>query len=470
MSRDLFPAADAAAALERAGLLLNIQGAPEAGGFLGAGLDSRTLAPAELFVALAGDQVDGRRFAADVLRAGHWILMAPGEPDLMAGLPTAGPDGGLLLSQDPVAALARLARVWRDRFALPVAGVTGTNGKTTTKDLLRAALSGGGPVHATAGNLNNHLGLPMTLLGLRSTHAGAVIEMGASAVGEINFLAGLARPTVGVITNAAPAHLAEFGSLDGIIQGKGELLDHLPVDGTAILNSDSPGFVAWRDRAPCPVVTWGTQNADHIWSWRAGPSGGRLTLDGDDWPVPLPGRHNGANLAAALLAARAMGRTDAEIRAGLNTFSGSDHRGVLLTAGHWTLLDDSYNANPRSMAVAAAAVADLPGNRKVAAVLGHMAEMGPDSEAHHLAVGGSVADTGVDVLLAVGETAAPLAQGFLNRGKPAHLFADVAAAADWLLAHAADFDRVLIKGSRSAAMETILPLLTAGLTRNEDNS
>ena len=200
MSRNLFTAADAAGELTRAGLLTAVlaprdgrlqrqQAADLAhlpGGFLGAGLDSRGLRDSELFVALAGEKVDGRRFAAAALQAGHWVLMAPGEASLMTALEAADtvPTAGIFLCDDPVRALACLAAAWRASLPVRVVAVTGTNGKTTTKDLLRAALSVAGPVLATAGNFNNHLGLPLTLLGLRADHAFAVIEMGASAVGE----------------------------------------------------------------------------------------------------------------------------------------------------------------------------------------------------------------------------------------------------------------------------------------------
>ncbi len=486
MNPDYFTATEAAAELAKAGLLTGVLSpsaeglqllAPAAcatlpGGFLGAGLDSRSLRKDELFVALAGEQVDGRHFAAGALQAGHWVLLAPGEASLMAELTQTEVDAsaGVFLCADPVAALACLAAAWRSSLPVRVVGVTGTNGKTTTKDLLRAALSGAGTVYATSGNLNNQLGLPLTLLGLRADHVFAVIEMGASAVGEIDFLAGLARPTVGVITNAAPAHLAEFGTLAQIIQGKGELLDHLPPDGTAVLNADSPGYGTWCTRATCAVQSHGTAEADHVWTWRPLSSGGELTLDGEVWHVPLPGQHNGANLAAAILAAQALGLAKGAIAAGLDDFAGSAHRGVLLTAGHWTILDDCYNANPHSMTAAAHAVADLPGDRQVVAVLGHMAEMGADSEAHHLTVGRQMATAGLDILLAVGEAAAPLAHGFMDAGRTGYVFADVNSAAEWLLARSADIDRILVKGSRSAAMEQILPLLSEGLNPTKETS
>jgi len=444
-------------------------------GFTGAGLDSRTLAGDQLFVALKGEKVDGRDFIPGVLKDGHWVLaevlaenqdphpeekLFPGW-DLTAGT-------GIILTRDATAAVACLASAWRRRFTVKVAGVTGTNGKTTTKDLLAAMLQGAGPTWATAGNFNNRLGLPLTLLGLTREHKFAVIEMGASAVGDIARLAPLAAPHTGVITNASPAHLAEFGSLEDIIQGKGELLDSLPADGCAVLNADSPGFDTWRKRAACRVVTFGRATADHIWSWQPqGPDGQPLVqLDGQTWSVPLPGEHNGANLVAALLVARSFGLTDEVIRAGLAGFIGSAHRGILLEIGGRVVLDDSYNANPVSMAAAGRALGRLPGTGQTVAVLGAMAELGSDSEQIHLQTGKELAAGPVDVLIAVGENARPFGVGFDAGGGVSHYCADLKEAARWTALHTRAGDRLLIKGSRSAAMEEILPLLVEAFRTN----
>ena len=437
-------------------------------GFLtaGAGLDSRRLSCGQLFVALRGEHVDGRDHAAAALAAGHWVLTRTwdgGGPEPLSGLP-APAGAGVLLCDDPDAALACLASAHRGRLSqLMVIGVTGTNGKTTTKDFLHAALSGAGPVAATTGNLNNRLGVPLTLLGLGDDLGFAVIEMGASAVGDIARLASLARPKVGVITNASPAHLAEFGSLAGIIQGKGELLDALPPDGTAVLNADSPGFDAWKARARCRVESVGRTAGEHRWTWSAGTAdaSAELRLDGQAWPVPLPGEHNGANLAAAILAARAAGAADEAIARGLASFRGSPHRAVLLRIGGRIVLDDSYNANPGSMAAAARALVALPGGGRTVAVLGAMAEMGEDSAAIHRETGGRVAAAGVQLLVVVGENARGLGEGFDAAGGVSHYCASVADAAALLVDLTAPGDRLLVKGSRSAGMERLLALLEA---------
>ncbi|MEN8006920.1 MAG: UDP-N-acetylmuramoyl-tripeptide--D-alanyl-D-alanine ligase [Candidatus Krumholzibacteriota bacterium] len=486
MGRDWYSAARAAKDLADAGLLAGMVApgprgvewhGPDgpadepAGGFAGAGLDSRHLAAGQLFAALKGEHADGRDYMAPMVAAGHWVLAehSPGDPAIdPAGLREMAPNAGVLLTADAAAALACLAGRWRSRFDLQVVGVTGTNGKTTTKDLLAAILRGAGPTCATAGNFNNRLGLPLTLLGLTAAHRFAVIEMGASAVGDIARLAPLAAPRTGIITNASPAHLAEFGSLADIIQGKGELLDVLPADGCAVLNADSPGYADWRGRARCPVVSFGRTQADHVWNWRPrGPDGQpRIEMDGRLWPVPLPGEHNGANLAAALLAARSFDLDDDTIGAGLENFSGSPHRGILLEIGGRLVLDDCYNANPVSMVTASAAAGRLPGRGRTIAILGAMGELGDDSAAIHERTGLDLADGPVDVLIAVGENARPLGTGFDAGGGVSHYCADLEEAARLAALHTKAGDRLLIKGSRSAAMEAILPLLAAAFRKN----
>jgi len=464
----------AAADLEAAGLLDRVlvahhgvlappDDALPGGGFSGAGLDSRHLRPGQLFVALAGARADGCDFAPAALAAGHWILTRtaddPAQHPLMGS--SAAPGTGTLLSPDPVAALGCLARCWRQRHDVPTVAVTGTNGKTTTKDFLAALLGGAGSVLATRGNLNNHLGVPLTLLSLTPDHSRAVVEMGASAVGEIAALAQLARPSVGVITNAAPAHLAQFGDLDGVIAGKGELVASLPAHGTAVLNADSPGFDTWCGLTSARVVSWGQTRGEHRWSWRATGRGGELELDGQTWAVPLPGEHNGANLVAAILAGQALGLDEAELRRGLAAFTASPHRGLVLIVDGRTVLDDSYNANPRSVVAAARALCALAGDGRTVVVLGHMGELGDESVEIHLQTGRELATVGVDHLVTVGAPARLMNEGFQACGGEGSHCSDQDAAAAWLAANTAAGDRVLVKGSRSAAMETVIESFAA---------
>ncbi len=430
------------------------------GSFHGAKLDSRQVVPGCLFVALQGEHTDGRLFVTAALEAGASVLTRawspPAEDPLLAGTTIAR--GLVLLTADPRAGLVLLARRWREHQPAQVTAITGSNGKTTTKDLLAACLRSASPTCATAGNLNNELGVPLTLLDLRPDHCFAVVEMGASAAGEIARLTALAGPTVGVITNAAEAHLAEFGSLEGVIRGKGELVEALPAAGIAVLNADSPGFAYWRERAACQVVSFGRDAGEHRWAWRPDrlPGRGVVTLGGQDWQVPLPGRHNGANLVAAVLAARANGLADDQIRQGLLSFTASPHRSTLVeVAGRW-LLDDSYNANPTSMASAAEALVALPATGRRIAVLGFMAELGPDSDDIHLRTGQRLAYAGIDLLVTVGPQARRLAEGFASAGGKVRSLPNQTEAAAWLGEQTNPGDAVLVKGSRAAGMEVVV--------------
>jgi len=431
-------------------------------GFLGAALDSRAVEKGHLFLGLQGERADGRDYVGTALRAGADAALtrpwAHGVDPLLSGDP--GHDAAILLSDDPEAALAVLARRWRESCGAAVAAVTGSNGKTTTKDLLAALLSAAGPTHATAGNYNNALGVPLTLLGLRDEHRWAVIEMGASGPGEIDALAAMARPRVGVITNASGAHLEGFGDLDGVIGAKGELLDHLPGDGVAVLNSESAGFEAWRRRAACRIETWGEEAGDHRWSWTPGPGAGNgtATIDGLELPAPLPGHHNAANLCAAVLAARALAGDGLDIAAGLGHLRTSPHRSNLIDVVGITLLDDSYNANPASVTAAGRTLVGLPGEGRTVAVLGHMAELGVDAAERHRETGAELARLGVDAVWSVGGDAEPLAAGAAEAGAEGHAAEDVEEVVAMMLVTLIAGDRVLVKGSRSAGMERVVEL------------
>jgi len=429
-----------------------------AGFFLGASLDSRRIESGSLFVALQGEHDDGRNYVGGALRAGASVALTrpwdAAEPDpLLSGDP--GHDAVVILADKPERALTLLADRWRSRLGTPAVAVTGSNGKTTTKDLLGCLLSDHALGLATAGNFNNELGLPITVLGLRERHAWAVFELGASGPGDIDKLAALARPRVGVITNASGAHLEGFGSVDGVVATKGELLDHLPAEGTAILGRDSIGYASWSERARCEVLDWGETGHQRVWSWRPTQDGcgGVVTLDDESWTLPLPGRHNGANLVAAVLAARALTGETLDIAAALKQFRGSPHRNRLLDAGGVTLFDDTYNANPASMIAAARALLDAPGSGRRFAVLGAMAELGPQTDQLHFGVGTELREAGLDALWTVGEAAAPMAEGFALAGGEAAALPTLDAALTAVLAVVATGDFVLVKGSRSAGME-----------------
>ncbi len=463
--------AEAAADLRDAGLLANIlvhergewstlakDTDSPGGAFLGASLDSRSVTVDSLFLALPGERVDGRNYVGVALRAGSSAALTSewggaGPDPLMSGDP--GRDAVVLVATNPHQALTVLAERWRSRLGTKAVAVTGSNGKTTTKDLLSCLLNHHGSTHATVGNYNNDLGLPLTILGLRECHRWAVLELGASAPGDIDRLAALAKPQVGVITNAAGAHLDGFGNLEGVIATKGELLDHLPSDGTAVLDRDGIGYDSWRDRAPCRIVDWGLQGQRGVWTWQptGQGAGGVVSLDQESWTLPLPGRHNGANLIAAVLAARALTGETLDIAAALTQFSGSSHRNHLLDAAGVTLFDDSYNANPASVLAAAEALMDLPGQGRRFAVLGMMAELGTESLGLHHETGAALRELGLDGLWSVGESALGLAAGFADAGGNGEALQDVDTALHTVLAAVEPGDIILVKGSRSAGME-----------------
>jgi UDP-N-acetylmuramoyl-tripeptide--D-alanyl-D-alanine ligase len=429
--------------------------------FRSATLDSRETGDGALFVALQGESCDGRDFIGDALRKGAGAALTRAwDSDVdpvLSGAPKH--DACILLSPDPEKALTELARAHRRRCSALVFGVTGTNGKTTTKDLLSAILATHGRTTATDRNLNNDLGVPLTLLDLSDEDRFAVVEMGASAAGDIARLAQLAKPTVGVITNAAGAHLDGFGSLETIIRTKGELLAELPTDGRAILNADSPGFDHWTEISPCPVVSWGRGAGDHRWSWQPVASGGgTLILDDRQFHSPLNGEHNAANLAAAILAAGEPIGLDLDISWAMDQFVASPHRGQAVDIAGVHFIDDSYNANPVSLYASAGMLAQMATDGRRIAVVGGMAELGPDSERLHFETGVRLAELKLDLLLGVGEATAPLVDGYRGSGARARACSDHADAVTQLMSVCQAGDRVLIKGSRSAAMEKIIEL------------
>lgn len=420
-------------------------------------IDSRLARPGALFVALPGERTHGADHAADALGRGAVAVMGAGDP----------PATPFVQVDDPAAALWALGAYARGAVACPTVAVTGSNGKTTVKRLLRALLETRGDVLATEGNLNNHLGVPLTLCRLASRHDYAVLELGANHPGEIRALTGLARPHAGIVTQAAPAHLEGFGSLDGVARAKGELFETLAHDAVAVINADDPYAPLWRQQAGGrTIVTFGAGDADSIPDVAHRGEGASLELAVDGvWhaaPLQLPGRHNAANAAAAVAGTLALGLSAAEVvealRAGLP--------GVTPEAGRLQplpgrsgcrILDDSYNANPASLQAALDHLAGQEGTRWL--LLGAMGELGADADAWHRAAGERARAAGVDTLWTVGG-AAPAAEGF---GAGARAF-DTVEELTRALGEAAVDERttVLVKGSRSAGMEAAVGALREG--------
>jgi UDP-N-acetylmuramoyl-tripeptide--D-alanyl-D-alanine ligase len=416
-------------------------------------LDGRQAEPGGLFVALAGQRADGHDYAGQAGRAGAVAALG--------SRPTPLPT---VVVKDAQAALQALAAhvATRLRDGLTVAGLTGSRGKTSTKDLLAAVLSSAAPTIATAGSLNNELGVPLTMLRAGAATRFLVLEMGARRTGDIAALAGLVAPDIAVVTNVGQAHLAHFGSRGAIARAKGELVQGLAPGGTAVLNADDPRVAAMRALTDGPVLTFGQAEhadvrvLDLALDRLARPSFTLRTADASA-PVALPlvGAHQALNASAAAAAGLAAGVPLDMAAAALATASLSKWRLERrdLTGGA-TLLNDSFNADPDSARAALDAMAAVEGGRRIA-VLGEMLELGDDSEAEHRAVG-EYAASRADVVVAVGEAARPIADG---AGERAVALAGNDAAVDWLRGHLAAGDVVLVKASRAARLDEVAAAL-----------
>lgn len=420
--------------------------------------DSRELRRGDLFVALRGERFDGHAFLPAVAAAGAAGAVVS---RLMDG---SFPQ---IVVADPLAAMQVFARNWRGDFHIPLVGVTGSVGKTTTRQLVAAVLAELGPVCATQGNLNNHIGVPLTLCRLRAEHRAAVIEMGASHAGEIALLAGIARPTIGIVTLAGDAHLEGFGSRDGVAHAKGEMFAALGADGTAVINADDFYAPLWRGLAGrARIIEFGLDRSAAVGAGdvRLDDAGSRfvlrIELDGerDEAPVrlALPGRHNVRNALAAAAAGLAAGVSLEAVARRLADARPVAGRGVWMTApGGARILDDSYNANPTSVRAGLEVLARRPGTR--IALLGDMGELGPEGPALHEAVGRQARALGIDVLCTVGPLSRSTARGF---GAGARHFDDMPEAIAALRLLLAPGVSLLVKASHSAHLERVVAALT----------
>ncbi len=421
----------------------------------GVATDSRGLAPGALFVALEGERFDGHAFLEQARAAGaSAALVRRGAQTTLPRLEVA----------DTRRALGALGAWWRERLALPVLAVTGSNGKTTVKQMLGAALGQAGPVLVTEGNLNNDIGVPLTLLRLTSRHRFAVIELGANHPGEIAYLAGLARPRVGVVTNAAPAHLEGFGDVAGVARAKGELFEALPEDGVAVINADDPYADLWRRRAGrCRQLSFGLQApADVTARWEPVSGGTRLEVrtpaGATTVRLPLAGQHNVMNALAAAAGTLALGLELGAVREGLERAAHVSGRLQPRRARCGArILDDTYNANPASLAAALEVLAAGSGERWL--VLGDMGELGADAETLHREAGRAARAAGVSRLFALGPLAAAASEAF---GSGARHYTDAAALAADVHGGLHPEVRVLVKGSRSMHMERVVEALLDG--------
>lgn len=429
--------------------------------------DSRTAAPGQLFLALKGERFDGHEYIAAVAAKGVDVVVA--DRDWSAAHPV--PAGVTLIAvSDTLCALGDLAAAYRKRFKIATVGITGSNGKTTTKEMLSSILELTGPGLKTAGNLNNLIGLPHMLFQLAPEHRWGVLEMGMSEFGEIDRLAEIAAPSVGIVTNAFPAHLETMKSVEGVAKAKGELFLRLPPGGTAIMNADAPLVSGLPAADGVRRLSFGLEGGDVKASGitSIGPEGQEfvLHLQGKNLPVRLAacGRHNVYNALAAAAAALALGVATDLIVQGLEAFRPYDKRFKPEKLGTIVLVDDSYNANPASVEAALVTLRDIAAGRAIA-VLGDMLELGVIAEEAHRAVGVKAAGL-VSRLYLLGDMAPVVAAGAIEGGmNPAHVIvaASHAEIAADLVNSLQSGDTVLVKGSRGLRMEKVAEELRSAL-------
>ncbi len=410
-------------------------------------IDSREIAPGDLFVGIPGEQVDGGSFAAMVLEAGAWGVLVTGE---WAAEAVEVERGAVLLSQTPVAALGALARAWRRDLAAHVIAVTGSVGKTSTKDLITALIAPHRTVASNPRNFNTEIGLPLAILSAPLGTQVMVLEMGMRGFGQIAELAAIAEPDVGVITNIGPVHLEQMGSLEGVAQAKSELLEGLYDGATAVVPSDEPLLEPWL-RDTLKVVTFEGSSLRGGSVPDAPPSRHVVLAEGEriELELPFDQAHNLLNTLAAVAAARAVGVTPGgrlDVR-----FSGLRGERVLLGTGA-TIINDCYNANPLSMRAALDDLATHETSGRRLAVLGDMLELGPAEDEHHRDVGSYAMTAGVDVLVTVGPRAAIMLNAFDGESYAVGTAQEAAALVGDLLAPG---DVLLVKGSRGVGLEVV---------------
>lgn len=418
--------------------------------FTGVSTDTRKLREGELFVALSGPNFDGHDFIADAAAAGAVGLLTDRQVES---------ELSQLVVADTLKALADFATAWRGEFFIPVIGVTGSTGKTTCKQMIAAILAERGEVLFTEGNLNNDIGVPLTLLRLRGGHRFAVIEMGANHVGEIARLASIARPDIGLVTNAGEAHLEGFGGIDGVVEGKGEMFAGVVDGGVCIINGDQPWSDDWKHRAGVRrklMFGIGAPNDFHVDETVSETETGlsfrmRTPIGTVDIALPLHGRHNVMNALAAAAAAWIAGADLEAIAQGLGKVANVGGRMQIekLSDGV-TLVDDTYNANPLSMR---AAIEWLAGsNRRGWLIMGDMGELGPDALAMHEEIGAYANYRGIERVYCVGELSAA-ACAVVENGQA---FDNVEQLVERVRADLEPGVTLLVKGSRAARMERVL--------------
>ena len=429
----------------------------------GYSIDSRTSKSGELFFAVKGDRLDGHDFVDAALERGAVAAVVRRDQ-----LQRYGSEDRLLAVDDTLVALQTLATAVRRLWGKPLVGVTGSAGKTTTKEAIAHVLGARFRVLKSEGNFNNHFGLPLMLLKIEPEHDVAVIEMGMSHAGEIRALAKIAQPEVGVVTNVAPVHLEFFDSLAGIARAKYELIESLPAGGTAVLNNDDEYVSQFGRDFKGKVIRYGTSptsdvRAENVHS--CGAEGSKFDIvrgnEGVHAELRLVGEHNVLNALAATAVGLAQGMSLAECAAALRTLAPADKRGQVLHLGNITVINDCYNSNPKALGAMVDALAAMKARRRIV-VAGEMLELGPSGEEMHRAAGRHMAEKKIDVVVGVRGLAQAIVDAASQNGTAAYFVATPEEAGKWLAAETRDGDVVLLKASRGVKLEKALETWSRG--------
>ena len=425
--------------------------------------DSRKIIPGSLFIALKGEKFNGEDFAIEAINKGAaGVIVSQDCPQDKL------PSSGLVLKvEDTLAAYQSFARVWREKFNIPVVAITGSNGKTTTKDLTAAALSALGDVQKTSGNFNNEIGVPITLLGINENHKAAVVEIGMRGLGQIESLAKVVKPNIGIATMVGETHIELLGSIENIAKAKRELVEAIKEGGTVILNADDSNVIAMKSHvnSGVKVITFGIENEANVKAVKitTGDSSTNFVVrcngNNYEFEIPMLGRHNVSNALAAISAGIAVGLSIEEIINGIKNLSKTKMRFEIVERHGLHIINDAYNASPASMRAAIKTTAEIAKGRKIA-VLGDMLELGDISEKVHREVGEEAAKNNFDVLITLGTLGKFIAEGAKVAGLKTIYTTDThEEAAKHLCNLLVEGDTILFKGSRGMQMEKIIELI-----------
>ena len=438
----------------------------------GVSTDSRTIKPGEIFFALTGPNFDGNRFAGAALKKGASAIVV-NAPLQLPGIPEGQPvpacfkQGAVVYTDDVLEALGRLARYWRIMYPLPLIAVSGSCGKTTTKEMIASILRVSRTIIKTEGNMNNLIGMPLTLLGLDKRHNAAVVELGISERGEMTRLVNICMPDVSVLTNICEAHLKTLKNIEGVAYAKGEIFSGLKPDGIAVVNIDDPWIVKITEPVKQKKITFSLETDAVVslkgYSKRDGIVDAQFRVRGRDIKAGIVGEglHNLSDVACAIAASLAVGAEEEDIVRGLGDFKPLHGRmEVIRLNNSVTVIDDTYNANPASVESSLRSLADMKGRR--IAVLGDMLELGDASRDRHKNIGRIAGRLGLDILFAVGEFSRDITDGAVEVGMGCNSIMAVSNKSDaveGIKDIISSGDILLVKGSRAAGMEDVVEKL-----------